>query len=30
MKQGKISTEWKRADVVPDHKKGDKQILRNY
>ena len=30
MKQGKFSTEWKKANVVPVYKKGDKQILNNY
>ena len=30
IKQGKLPTEWKKADVVPFHKKGDKQILSNY
>ena len=29
-KQGKFPTEWKKANVVPVHKKGDKQILKNY
>ena len=26
----KLPTEWKKANVVPVHKKGDKQILKNY
>ena len=30
MKQRKFPTEWKNANVVPVHKKGDKQILNNY
>ena len=30
MKQGKFSTEWKKANVVPVHEKGDQQILKNY
>ena len=30
IKQGKFPTEWKKAYVVPVHKKGDKQILKNY
>ena len=30
MKQGKFSTEWKKANVVPVHKNGDQQILKNY
>ena len=30
IKQGKFPTEWKKANVVPVHKKGDKQILKNY
>ena len=30
MKQGKFSTEWKKANVVPVHKKGDQQIFKNY
>ena len=28
--QGKFPTEWKKANVVPVHKKGNKQILKNY
>ena len=27
---GKFPTEWKKANVVPVRKKGDKQILNNY
>ena len=30
IKQAKLPTEWKKANVVPVHKKGDKQILKNY
>ena len=30
IKQRKFPTEWKKANVVPVHKKGDKQILKNY
>ena len=30
IKQGKFPTEWKKANVVSVHKKGDKQILKNY
>ena len=30
IKQGKFPTEWKKANVAPVHKKGDKQILKNY
>ena len=30
MKQGKFPTEWEKANVVPVHKKEDKQILKNY
>ena len=30
IKQGKFPTEWKKANVVPVHKKGDKQIFKNY
>ena len=30
MKQGKCLTEWKKANVFPVRKKGDKQILNNY
>ena len=29
MKQGKFTTEWEKVNV-PVHKKGDKQILKNY
>ena len=27
---GSFSLEWKKANVVPVHKKGDKQCLKNY
>ena len=30
MKQGKFPTEWEKANVVPVHKREDKQILKNY
>ena len=30
IKQGKFPTEWKKANVVPVHKKWDKPILKNY
>ena len=30
IKQGKFPAEWKKANVVPVHKKRDKQILKNY
>ena len=30
LKNGKFPTEWKKANVVPAHKKGDKQNLKNY
>ena len=30
MNKGKFPTEWKKANVVPVHKKGNKQILKNY
>ena len=30
IKQGKFPNEWKLANVVPVHKKKDKQILKNY
>ena len=30
IKHGKFTNEWKMANVVPVHKKSDKQILKNY
>ena len=30
LESGKFPTEWKKVNVVPVHKKGDKQILKNY
>ena len=30
MNKGKFPTEWKKANVVLVHKKGDKQSLKNY
>ena len=30
IKQGKFPAEWKKTNVVPVHKKRDKQILKNY
>ena len=30
IKQGKFPTELKKGNVVPAHKKEDKQILKNY
>ena len=30
LESGKFPNEWKKANVVPVHKKGDKQILKNY
>ena len=30
LKSGKFSAEWKKANVVPVHKKGDKQIIKNH
>ena len=30
LENGKFPTEWKKANVVPAHKKGDKQNLKNY
>ena len=30
LESGKFPTEWKKMNVVPVHKKGDKQILENY
>ena len=29
LENGKFQTEWKKANVVPAHKKGDKQNLKN-
>ena len=30
LENGKFSVEWKRANMVPAHKKRDKQNLKNY
>ena len=30
LESGKFPNRWKKANVVPVHKKGDKQILKNY
>ena len=30
LKEGKFPSDWKKAHVVPVHKKGDKQYLKNY
>ena len=30
IKKGENPSEWKKANVVPVHKKGDKQLLKNY
>ena len=30
LESGKFPLEWKKVNVVPPHKKGDKQILENY
>ena len=30
LESGKFPTEWKKTNVVPVHKKDDKQILKNY
>ena len=30
LESGKFPSEWKKANMVPIHKKGDKQILKNY
>ena len=30
LESGKFSIEWKKTNVVPVHKKGDKQILKHY
>ena len=30
LESGKFPLEWKKTNVVPAHKKGDKQILENY
>ena len=30
LKAGYFSTAWKKANIVPVHKKGNKQILNNY
>ena len=30
LESGKFPSEWKKANMVPIHKKGEKQILKNY
>ena len=30
LESGKFPNEWEKANVVPVHKKGDKQVLKNY
>ena len=30
LKEGKFRSDWKKANVVPVHKKGDKPCLKNY
>ena len=30
IEKGQFPNEWKKANVVPVHKNGDKQVLRNY
>ena len=30
LETGKFPSEWKKANVVPAYKKGEKQILKNY
>ena len=30
LESGKFPNEWKKANVIPVYKKGDKQILKNY
>ena len=30
IEKGQFPNEWKKANVVPVHKKGDKRVLRNY
>ena len=30
LESGKFTLEWKKANVVPAYKKGDKQLLKNY
>ena len=30
IEKGQFPNEWKKANVVPGHKKSDKQVLRNY
>ena len=30
LRNGRFPLEWKKANVVPIHKKGDKQTIKNY